>query len=287
MAPARVVVVGDARSVVAPAVTQEQTTGLGWLAHRLGAAWPGAGVGAVDEPDPLGASLVRLCGALNDTAPRGQVPPAWRSAHQLTVRPGRATRGLYRWAGAAVWCVALLVAAVGVSIGRGIQGLRQRIDGARQDAAATLERAASLVPVSADDADPVGLLQGRVAELRRARAALVPEPPVLAELDGLLGVLGDKGALLTELSFGATISSVTLQVPNAETGPRILDELDQLRAIRQGGRVSINWSVVPGRGGGGDGGGQAGAVIPQGFRPYRLTGQWQAVPGTPAARGAP
>lgn len=76
--------------------------------------WPGATLDAVVDRDPIGATLARLASALESTpASRREEPVPGRALVDLSSRPGRVHRRLYRWAALFVLVASALACIVG------------------------------------------------------------------------------------------------------------------------------------------------------------------------------
>lgn len=196
--PTRIVVVGD------PAEVEGGLDARG-IGAALSKARPDAPVDIIHEEDPIGRTLAFLAG--RDPRPKGGIS-------ELTERPGRAHRAMYRWA-----AVALLLAAGAVgAVAWRFLGVAGEIDGRVTDLSrrySEVAKGAGLSPATARmDADR------RIAELEGNQpnvADIVGKPrPVMAELEALSFVLASDDMTLQEIVFTELTVSLRVQVQSTE-----------------------------------------------------------------------
>ena len=272
VAPSRVGVVGpDTVTCAGLENDLPEMLGVAAVARALGAHWPGAVVSAHVEPDPVGAALARLAGAVVPTGPAdaGAAEPSGLAG--LSARPVRATRRMYAWSAAAVSAVAVLLGALAWKI----DSARARLEAIKEEQGVVrrtaLAKVKSLVP-SADTArEPINLIRAKIAEMERTRAAMTPERPLLAAFAQIAaGVDAAPGAKFREkerLSItGVGGITARFSVPDAQTGANLLI------ALRENiGPPRIDWQGTPG--------GTAEN------RTYNISGSW-VDPKPPARAGA-
>lgn len=204
------------------------------LARGIAAAWPSSTVDSTTHPDPIGATVARLAGLGNDDAAATAkslktIADAASSRTELVPlagRVGRTSRSMYRWMAIALVMLAAVIGALGWQLGLAAERAAESALKAKNDRTKLLETLDALVPNVSKERDPAAVLETRVRSLRESAAKIRPPRPVLAETARVLKALdGEKDIRVTEFEFSAFSASVRLLVPDAETGPRILDRL--------------------------------------------------------------
>lgn len=252
--PERIVCVGPLDSVSAAGAGGAGAGGTGSggsvsIAEALGLAWPGAVVDAAVLADPIGAMLTKLRQALEPPrkgaraekgAPEPPHPPHSHHAPdrtddprstlvELTRRPGRASRRMYRWASAAILGAAAATAIFGWRVGQGAASAKQRLEEIRTRRAEMIKSAESYVPALSLQADPVGRLMAKAAEVRDRNAKLVAIPPVVQEVVTVVDAMAEfEGIHLTEIGITDISARVVFSVPTdqiATIGPAVLNKL--------------------------------------------------------------
>lgn len=218
VAPTRVVIVGDPARV-------DDALDAGAIGRVLTRMRPDTPIDIVTETDPVGATLARLAGR----GPR----PGSTGISELTERPGRAHRAMYRWGAVALLCAAAAVGAVAwrlLSVGNGVG---EQINGLQQ----------TFVTIATDNGLGVGSttmldLELRIEQLRAEQVdlnSIEPPPPVLEMLESLSFILASDDFRLKELSISPL--SITLKVEVDETG--MYESLTQ--SLRNIAGPAVDW----------------------------------------------
>lgn len=232
---------------------QSDGTGPAAFGRALGEAWPGATVDVAVRPDPVGATLERMAMVLDEAPPSRASPSPLASLVDLSLRPGREHRRLYRWTAVAVAALAGVVA---------VWGWRLREEAAAADAEVARTRASwqeavrEIYPEALTPRIGTNALTILTEELTRREAALRPPErtdrtmPILQELETLSIVVGNAGLELVsiDLSSAGTTAPVKLVVttPSTTAAEQLLEALrgiggshltgwtQQIRATRDG-----------------------------------------------------
>ncbi len=236
------------------------------LLALLSRAWPGATIDGAIHEDPVGATLGRLAGLGNDAdaaqlprkdAGRSDVPLASRPREVLvglSSRPGRADRRVYQWIAASLAAAAALVAALGYQVYRSLGDARARLQSARAEFQEVIKGAEKFSPNIAVEQRKEEALEDALRRIREQMKAIKPPRPVLQEavrvVEAMSAVAVDPAVnaegprpMLTELDFSFMAAKVVLQVPDAQTGPTVLERL-------QGSAGVLPWqSTASGSGG--------------------------------------
>lgn len=231
VAPARVVCVAPALAEGTGALSQQE------LGMTLGKLWPGATVDLAVHDDPIGATLHRLAGV-----DEGQAPADGRLALlDLSRRPGRAHRAVYRWSALAV--LAGSVALIGVAwkcfaAARVAQAERQKLREEVQTAVTTLAPPKNQVDEVRSADTPMTYLQDQMNKKRAAStlpSGVDTAKPILQELETLSYVLGTKDSELDELSLLSSGVVLYVAVPDTKTA----EDLDQALSEIEG--THLEW----------------------------------------------
>lgn len=236
----------------------------GLIGRALGEAWPGASVGVAVHADPIGATLQRLLtqdiadanrrAADLEVATGSDDPRAGLVA--LSARPGRVDRRLHTWIAAGIAAAALVVGAIGWQLGRAAESAQGLIEEAARQQREAIEELKPTMPQLATSTDFKGELEAEIRRLNDQAASIKAPKPILREAAALLNIIAEHPDVKIErFDINAVTGVVNLLVPDAETGPRILDR------IRQEKGLFIRWN-------GSTPGGAAGA----GARRYNLSG---------------
>jgi len=196
--PTRIVVVGD------PAEVEGGLDASG-IGAALGKARPDAPVDIVREEDPVGRTLSFLA---------GREPPARAGISELTERPGRVHRAMYRWAAVALLVAACAVGAVAwrfLTIAGEVDGQIRQINKDYVDVAG--EGGLNIATARLDADRRIAELEGSQPDV----ASIVGKPnPVLAELEALSFVLASDDMTLQEIVFTDLTVSLKVQVQTTE-----------------------------------------------------------------------
>jgi hypothetical protein len=195
------------------------------IGTALGTAWPGAAIDIGVKDDPIGATLERLV----DVA-AGRADDPGRTLTLLTHRPGRAHRQLYWWAAACLLAVSLGLAGVGW---KGLSTAAQSRSVDQQHRREVIQLVERTAPPSGEiqrlraAGQPRAYLEEQLASKRQAsNPNLDPPKPILAELEALSYVLGNREVEIDEISLFSTHAIVYVRVPNTATGEMLKASLD-------------------------------------------------------------
>lgn len=212
--PSRILIVGE---------PSERALSAAQIGRLLSERWPDATIDFVREQDPVGATLSRL---LDRTS------PAPTGISELTNRPGRAHRAMYRWGAVALLCGAGVLAALAWRI--------LGSAGAIQDQSARMTRMYAELCSQEGMELPTAMLdlQARIEGEKKSRISasdLPPPLPVLQELEALSFVLSSEHITLRDLTISPL--SITLKVEVAQTA----DYEALAQAIRSVSGSTVEW----------------------------------------------
>lgn len=238
------------RRVVCLSVPSLQAGGRGpqGLLAMLGRAWPGATIDGAIHDDPVGATLGRLAGLGNDAeaanlptaqADTSPLPLSARPREALiglSTRPGRADRRMYQWIGAALVGASALVAALGYQVYRSLDEARSRLLSAKNEYQEIIKGTEKFAPNIIAEPKKEEALEDALRRMREQMKTIKPPRPVLEEtvrlmeamskvaVDPATGAEGPRPQL-TEIDFSFMAAKAVLQVPDAQTGPTVLENL--------------------------------------------------------------
>ncbi|MBY0312951.1 MAG: hypothetical protein K2W85_12845 [Phycisphaerales bacterium] len=238
------------RRVVCLSVPTLQAGGRGpqGLLAMLGRAWPGATIDGAIHDDPVGATLGRLAGLGND-AEAASLPTAQADASPLplsarprealiglSTRPGRADRRMYQWIGAAMVGASALVAALGYQVYRSLGDAQSRLVAAKNEYQEIIRGTEKFAPNIIAEPKKEEALEDALRRMREQMKTIKPPRPVLEETVRLMEAMS-KVAIdpatgtetprpqLSEIDFSFMAAKAVLQVPDAQTGPTVLENL--------------------------------------------------------------
>ncbi|MDX9911935.1 MAG: hypothetical protein RBS39_08900 [Phycisphaerales bacterium] len=204
------------------------------LAHGLSGALPDTTVDVIADDDPIGATLLRLSSIAGFASEQSQRPE--RAIVELSNRPGRAHRGLWRWSAAALLAGAAGIAFVAYRVWEDAGLVRDR---ARQRSGEWRLVLDEVYPEALLSATPELDLETEFERRRRLvdLPEVKPPMPVLAELESIALVVGNGEIELNEVSVDESLGvRVIVVVPDVPT-------LELLRdAFRSVGGSSIRWT---------------------------------------------
>lgn len=205
---------GPSRIICVGPVPEPEEPGAGF-AELLSRAWQGASIDAAVHPDPVGATLDRFRGREDDDISAADPREAML---ELSARPGRAHRWMYRSAAAAVAALAAVIGIAGWRLSKAAAQVRAAADTAQTQ---LREKVAALeAEVPQISMDPVNILLSRIQQLRTASPTLSYERPTLAELGRLIEALSAEGVnpelKIEELSINNVGGSARLSVPETD-----------------------------------------------------------------------
>jgi hypothetical protein len=265
--PERVVAVVPFASLEAAPADADGSAGLDapGIAAAIRRALPNATVDLVDDEDPIGLTLRRLAELHDDGAPSvSDHDGQRRTLDELSRRPGRAHRAMYRWASGALLAASLAVSAVSWTMWQRAEASESALAGLRTERRTLLESvdpALVISPFATRD------LQAKVDEARAGVVGadtLEPPPPILAELETLSYLIGYEEYDLTALSLSPFAASFTVVVEDIGAAEQLRESLasiagsavvwNQPELTTQRGSVSVQangvWSDEARSGGG-------------------------------------
>lgn len=238
------------RRVVCLSVPNLQAGGRGpqGLLAMLGRAWPGATIDGAIHDDPIGATLGRLAGLGNDA--EAEYSPATRADASalplsarprealvgLSARPGRADRRMYQWIGASLCAGAALIAALGYQVYRSLDEAQARLVSAKNEYQEIIKGTEKFAANIIAEPKKEEALEDALRRMREQAKTIKPPRPVLEEAVRLIEALSKVAVdpatgvetprpQLTEVDFSFIAAKVVLQVPDAQTGPTVLENL--------------------------------------------------------------
>lgn len=208
----------------------EGGAGPGAMGAALVRAWPGAMVDLAVHDDPVGVTLGRLLnasGKASSAASGGAGTDPRASLTGLSARPGRADKRMYTWAAAAVLALAGAVGVGGYRMFQAGSSVEAAIAEAREQRTAALVRGEKVIPqLSQRESESIDLLQSELTRIERTSVAIRPPQPLLKESLRVIRALeGVKDIQITTFEFNPIAGSVRFQVPDADTGPQVLERL--------------------------------------------------------------
>ncbi len=209
----------------------------GLVGRSLGEAWPSATVGVAVHDDPVGATLHRLLthdivrehrrAAELEVATGSDDPRA--SLVALSARPGRVDRRMHTWAAVGVAAIAVVVGAVGWKFHAAAVRADQSIEEANERRRDALESMKGQVAGIQASTNPRQDLQNEIDRLTKQNNAIKAPRPLLTEMAALLNAIaGHDEVKIDRFDLNPITGIVNLRVPDAETGPRILEQIKKL-----------------------------------------------------------
>lgn len=208
IAPGRLVCLGP-WSVVPAGLTGEDlpnVSGIAAVGAAVGRAWPGTNVSAKVDEDAVASTLARLVrGPEGLAVVSDQTPRTTTDLVELSRRPGRTNRVLYRWLTLTLVAGSVVFVALGLRLGWGVGDVHKQADDLVLQRSAALAKVSELVKIQPDEPDPVGVLNAKLRAIKKEREAIKPDEPLLAEFSRfLLAVDGLSDTQLMSLSMNAT-----------------------------------------------------------------------------------
>lgn len=270
----------------------QSDTGPEALVKHLAAVWPGATFDGATHNDPVGATLGRIAGIQSGDEPEVLVaarltdvlPVHMRGRELLTglsTRAGRADKRLHQWIALTLFALACGLGILAYLLSSSASQARERVDELRtqrRELLTSLEKDGIATNLVASP-NPKEQLDGALNKLREQIRTVRMPKPVLSEVSRVLAAMevvapvdppeagGPAPTQLMELEVNAIMVKVQVVVPDAETGPKVLDAL-----TKQDGVLRYQ--------------GQAMAAQPGASRQYVLTSSWPddiRLPVRPAA----
>lgn len=240
------------------------------LARLMARVWPNATIDGVAHDDPVGATIGRLAGLGNDndpvvvTAQDDDLPAAVRPRAALvglSARPGRADRALHRWIAAALVAMAAVIGAAAYKVHQSVGTISGRITAMQDEKKTVLAGLGKAINQPAFDqmlpAQQNDMIEGAIRGQRDLLNKLRAPRPVIEETVRFLTALdGREDVKLMDFEVSPVAAVATLNVPDADTGPEILDQLRKLPGV-----LPWDGSTPPG-------------ARADGSRVYKLTAIW-------------
>jgi len=247
VAPVRIVALGPI------ADAGEDSLAAADVGATLGGRWPGASVDLIVDEDPIGATLARLSGTGRSMLARQQMA-------DLTRRPGRIHRAMYRWSALAITIGAILLS-VAASREFGAAG-RARAE-QRRLRSDLIQRIREASTEAALSPFPEIELQKQIDALKPRETTpdgFARAKPMLEELESLSFVLDREDVMVVNLIMHPATVTLDLVVPDTRTGEEFYDSL-------QGIAGHVHWSGMNYQG-----------DAPRGFgenmRKFQYVGDW-------------
>lgn len=260
--PQRVACIGPA-----PVPGAAAPTDAGLIGRSIGELWPGASIGVAVHVDPIGATMQRLLTrdiAISNRAaadlPAADVERAGvgrvggtddpRGALVgLSARAGRVDRRMYTWKAVGVAAIAAVVGILGWQLhraaGQGDAAIQAAADARKEAINSLLESIPALAASSNFKVD----LESEKTRLQQQLAALKPPRPLLQEMEKVLNVIADHQNVRVErFSINQANAIATLVVPDADTGPNIVEKLQKMPNLYMywTGSVNVNFGAAAG-----------------------------------------
>ncbi|MBX3358178.1 MAG: hypothetical protein KF745_07100 [Phycisphaeraceae bacterium] len=200
--------------------------------EMLVGAWHGAPVDARRSEDPVGDTLARLAQRPDDDSIASDPRVAMV---ELSRRPGRPHRRMYRWMALATLALSGLIGVLGWRLSTEAARVDSHADDAQAEIMQSMAEFATDIPGILQAPDPVAMLRSKINELKRSRTTIEHEPPILAEFQRVMdAIAGHEGVKLEQLTFHAvTPGSVLISLPEADAsaGSSILLQLRQSTGV--------------------------------------------------------
>jgi len=188
------------------------------IAGMFSSHWPMATTDLILEPDPILATLRSIHGtdepALGKNASGGE----------LTNRPGRSHRSMYRWAGAALILAGAAVGWTAMTLyTQGSETIRQ----AKSTRAEMIEQIMKLQPPVTSLVLPTVELQARLSRLvsQTGPMQVAPPKPVLEELETISLVLGMSGIEIDSIQLSNTLATIKIRTADLALAEQINEAL--------------------------------------------------------------
>jgi hypothetical protein len=230
LTPLRIVLVGDGVEALRPP-----------LAERF----PTTSISAESARDPVMNTVIKASAA---TKPEQDAPSPRRCLVSLTQRPTRALRTQYRWAAAALVCLAAALGLLSFRMARAGGEVRTKQVEVDAESRGLVQRLND--PKLAEAPNILKSLESEYAKLRNLQPPKPPPSPkpMRAEIERLVGVLAKReGIRMVQLSLDMRApSSMQLTVPDRRTGEDIrvaLQKDDPALDWREGGSLGTDQSI--------------------------------------------
>lgn len=197
--------------------------------------WPTATMDMVTESDPILATL-RAVQGIEDS--KSHAPSSKDFGSQLTNRPGRSHRSMYRWAGAALVLAGLGIGWTGWTLwGRG----SETADQAKDVRSEMIDSAMKLQPPLESMRGLSIQLQARLNFLKAKSGPInvAPTKPVLEELETISMVLGMSGIEIDSIQLTHTLVKVQIRAQDLQLAEQINE------ALRSIDGSNLQWRATP------------------------------------------
>lgn len=225
-------------------------SGIAAMGAAVGKAWPGTNVSAKVDEDAVAATLARLVRGPEGLASPAQGSPApTTDLLELSRRPGRTNRVLYRWLTLSLVAGSVVFVAAGIRMGSSTAKLEAAADETIKQRAEAIKQVQDLVKIQLDDPQPVETLQARLNKIRADRAAVKPDEPLLAEINRFMDALaGLPDTQLLSLSMnsmreGLEIGRLAFKFESAKENAAGAVFKDRLATLAPATGRWVNWEV--------------------------------------------
>ncbi|MGH7132446.1 MAG: hypothetical protein ACREJO_10925 [Phycisphaerales bacterium] len=214
VAPGRLVCLGP-WSVVPAGLAGEDlpdVSGIAAVGAAVGRAWPGTNVSAKVDEDAVASTLARLVrGPEGLAAAVDSTPRTTTDLVELSRRPGRTNRVLYRWLTLTLVAGSVVFVALGLRLGWGVGAVHKQADDLVLQRSTALAKVSDLVKIAPDEPDPVGVLTAKLRAIQKERSAIKPDEPLLAEFSRfLMAVDGLPDTQLMSLTMNAARDGIEI-----------------------------------------------------------------------------
>jgi hypothetical protein len=181
----------------------EQAGGFG---RAMGKAWPGASVDVVTSEDPVGATLKRAAGLLENSPVATDHPDPRAGLLDLSRRPGAQHRRMYVWWSGAIAAAAVVLGVLGFQLRSGAEKARAAAGEWRTQGLAVITQVAPDIKVAPGKSqyqtfkDQVQKAANEIKEPDRTEYAM----PVMEELETISLVLGNNGYAIESVDLSTT-----------------------------------------------------------------------------------
>lgn len=221
VSPSRIVVVGEPAQVTPPEDPEQgQSSSIGLTGAQVGGAlnraWPEATIDLLGHSDPI-AETLRLIA----TGARGE---ALTTLTQLTQRPTRVHRSMYRWAGFALTGVAAIVCLFAYQLFSSANAIRsetKQINNQRTELLSAFDPALIMSPL------PSRTLETTLQQMQRSQGPIVvaQAKPILQELETISFVLGIPGIEIDKITLNNRNVTAVVRVENIGQAEQINQSL--------------------------------------------------------------
>lgn len=201
----------------------ETTTKVGMSPSEVGVAltkaWPDATIDLVAFSDPIGETLSRVAGDTSDRL---------KALSTLTNRPGRAHRGMYRWAGAAFIAVSAIIAIAAYQLLSQAGEIKDQAALIAQD---RMQAINDYDPQLVLSQIPAATLRSKLDQVRKSHQPVVTQnnKPIMEELETISFVLGIPGIEIDTITLNNSTATVVVRVDGIVQAEAINQSLSAIK----------------------------------------------------------